>query len=261
MQPDLEKRAIRAAFGNAASRYDSVAHVQRRIADALLARCSVTTGIALDVGSGTGYAANRLRALSASSVALDHASPMLSAFEGAAVCGDIEALPVRDASIGLYYSSLAWQWTNTERAIAEAARVLQPGGALAVASLAPGTFKELRHAFRRADDAEHVRQFVPTERYLPQLTAAGFESIEISCAEFVIYASDLRTMLHDIKALGAHVVGQPRRPGLFGVQAFRRAESYYRSLREEAGLPLTYEAVFITARRQATTCATTKYPI
>jgi malonyl-CoA O-methyltransferase len=253
MQVDSEKRAIRAAFSNAALRYDSVAHIQRRIADALLTKCPATTGIALDTGSGTGYAMKPLRTLGASSIALDHAAPMLLASIGVAICGDIEALPVREASIALYYSSLAWQWTDTTSAIAEAARVLQPGGALAVASLGPRTLKELRQAFRRADDAEHVRQFVPTESYMPQLIAAGFESIEISCSEFVAYAIDFRTLLHDIKTLGAHVVGQPRRRGLFGVQAFRRAESYYCSLREEAGLPLTYEAVFITARRGART--------
>jgi hypothetical protein len=36
------------------------------------------------------------------------------------------------------------------------------------------------------------------------------------------------------------------------VQRFRRAEAHYERLREEAGLPLTYDAIFITARRRQT---------
>ncbi len=249
MQADPEKHAIRAAFGNAALRYDSLAHVQRCIADVLLTKCSATAGLALDAGSGTGYAMKKLLALGASCIALDHALPMLLASEDIGICGDIEALPVRSACIALYYSSLAWQWTNAGNAIVEAARVLQPGGTLAVASLGPGTLRELREAFRYADQAEHVRQFVAAESYAPQLLAAGFEAIEIHCSEFIAYAADFRGMLHDIKALGAHVVGPARRPGLSGAQGFRRAESYYQSLREDKGLPLTYEAVFIIARR------------
>lgn len=249
MQPDPEKRAIRAAFGKAALRYDSVAHIQRCIADALLAKCPATVGMALDAGSGTGYATEKLRALGTACLALDHAVPMLLALSGENICGDIEALPLRSACVALYYSSLAWQWADASYAITEAARVLQPGGTLAVATLGPATLGELRAAFRHADNIEHVRRFMPATSYAAQLAAAGFDGIEIQCKDFVAYASDLRTMLRDIKTLGAHVVGKPRPPGLYGVQGFRRAEAYYHSLREAAGLPLTYDVVFITAQR------------
>jgi malonyl-CoA O-methyltransferase len=248
MQTDPHKRAVRIAFGNAAARYDSVAHVQRRIADALLARCEETTGIALDAGSGTGYAREELRTLSASCIALDHAAPMLLHSGADGVCGDIEALPLHGACITLYYSSLAWQWTDAVCSIAEAARVLLPGGQLVVATLGPGTLGELREAFAQADAAEHVRHFAPASSYAPHLVAAGFEDIEINVSRFVAYAPDFRSMLHDIKTLGAHVVADRAR-GLFGIQRFRRAEAHYEGLREADGLPVTYEAVFITARR------------
>ena len=253
MQIDLQKRAIRAAFGNAAARYDDIAHVQRRIANALLARCQPGSGIVLDAGSGTGYVTEELRALGTSCLALDHAAPMLLQSRCDSVCGDIEDLPLRSACVALYYSSLAWQWTDAPRAIAEAARVMQPGGQLAVATLGPDTLWELRDAFRHADDAEHVRKFVAPENYAAQLATAGFESIEIQRLSFVAHAPDFRSMLHDIKALGAHIVGTRRPQGLFGVQRFRRAEAHHERLREESGLPLTYDTVFMTARRTKNT--------
>jgi malonyl-CoA O-methyltransferase len=174
---------------------------------------------------------------------------MLRQRSGVSICADIEALPLRAASIGLYYSSLAWQWTDASRAIAEAARVLLPGGRLAVATLGPDTLRELREAFRKADDVEHVRQFVPADYYTPQLIEAGFDVIEVHRAPFVTHAADFRSILHDIKALGAHVIDSRRPQGLFGVQRFRRVESHYERLRDERGLPLTYDAVFISARR------------
>lgn len=250
MQTDLQKRSIRAAFGNAAQGYDSVAHVQRHIADALLDRCMPGTGVAIDAGSGTGYAQEKLRTFGLSCIALDHAAPMLRRANGIGICGDIEALPLSLASITLYYSSLAWQWTDAARAIAEAARVLTPGGLLAVATLGPYTLKELREAFRQADNIEHVRQFVPAEYYAPQLARAGFNNIQVQRLPFVAHAHDFRSMLRDIKTLGAHVIDSPRPQGLFGVQRFRRAESHYEQLRDKSGLPVTYDAVFITARRK-----------
>jgi malonyl-CoA O-methyltransferase len=249
MQTDLHKHAIRTAFGNAANHYDSVAHIQRRIADALLARCAPTSGMALDAGCGTGYAMEKLQTLSPSCVALDHAVPMLLRVQHSSICGDIEALPLRTASVALYYSSLAWQWTNASRSIAEAARVLQPGGQFMVATLGPATLGNLREAFRRADDAEHVRQFAPAETYASQLSAAEFENIVIDSLSFVAHAPDFRSILRDIKTLGAHVIDSRRPRGLFGLRGFRRAEAYYENLREDAGLPVFYDAVFITARR------------
>lgn len=246
----MQKRSIREAFGRAAPAYDSVAHVQRRIADALLEKCVPRTGIAVDAGSGTGYGHEKLRALGLSCIALDHAAPMLRQSNVPGICGDIEALPLGTASISLYYSSLAWQWTDVSCASAEAARVLRDDGMLAIATLGPDTLRELREAFRQADDREHVRQFVPVEYYAPQLARAGFNAIEIQTIPFVAHAADFRSMLHDIKTLGAHVIDSRRPRGLFGVQGFRRAESHYEQRRDERGLPLTYEAVFITARRK-----------
>lgn len=250
MLAEQEKQAVRAAFAAAATRYDAVALVQRRIADALLSRCTNSTGVALDAGCGTGYAQSVLsRLVDDGCISLDQALPMLKTGT-AAVCADIEALPLSSASVALYYSSLAWQWTNPRQAMAEAARVSRPGAQLAVATLGPDTLHELRAAFLRADENEHVRRFCGVDVYAPMAEAAGFTDVKIERMPFVSHAGDFRRVLMDIRSLGARVIGAPRSAGLFGVERYRRAEAWYESLRQREGLPVTYDAVLITARRK-----------
>ncbi|MFT3737045.1 MAG: methyltransferase domain-containing protein [Rhodocyclaceae bacterium] len=243
-----EKRAIRQAFGRAASQYDSVARVQREVADALLARIAPGDGLALDAGAGTGYLCRALRQRGQACLALDHAAPMLIGTQQA-VCADIEHLPVTTACLQLYASSLAWQWTQPAQAIAEAARVLQPGGQLRVATLGPQTLAELREAYRHADAHDHVRHFDTAELYAPLLQAAGFVNIRVERQRFHVHAASLRQGLRELRTLGAHVVSGNRPRGLSGARGFRRAEAWYEALREEDGLPFTYDVVFLSARR------------
>ena len=65
----------------------------------------------------------------------------------AGLAGDLEQLPLADASLDLYWSSLAIQWCDPLAVFREARRVLRPDGRLAVSTLGPATFHELREAF------------------------------------------------------------------------------------------------------------------
>ncbi|GAA5159989.1 methyltransferase domain-containing protein [Viridibacterium curvum] len=248
-----EKRAIREAFGRAANQYDSVARVQRAVADALLARVALHEGLALDAGAGTGYLCRALRQRGQACLALDHAAPMLLGTQQA-ICADIEHLPIASATLLLYASSLAWQWIRPAQAIAEAARVLQKGGQLQVATLGPQTLAELREAYRQADAHDHVRHFDAADLYAPLLQAAGFADVRVESQRFQVHAASLRAGLRELRTLGAHVVSGNRPRGLSGVRGFRRAEAWYEALREEDGLPFTYDVVFLSARLENHAC-------
>ena len=251
-----DKQAIRAAFGRAAGEYDRVAEVQRRIARALMERTpTLNAANILDAGCGTGFGAALLRQQCAGSTifTLDAAYAMCQQSGGQqVVCGDIEALPLARASLDLYWSSLAWQWTQAGRAIAEAARVLKPGGLLRIATLGPATLHELRKAFASVDAHPHVRDFQCAQLHADLLVAAGFSEIQIEQRIERTFAPDLSTLLRDIRSLGAHELGRTRRPGLLGRQAWSRLQAAYENCREAEGLPASYDVITLCATRSAT---------
>ncbi|MDO6385510.1 methyltransferase domain-containing protein [Uliginosibacterium sp. 31-12] len=246
-----EKQLIRAAFGAAATRYDAVAELQRRIARDLLSRTPAAHRM-LDAGCGTGFGARLLRSAHAEAnvFALDAAQPMCAhSGEALATCGDIEALPFANASFDLYWSSLAWQWTTPLLAAHEAARVLAPGGVLRVATLGPDSLRELREAFASVDSHAHVRDFDSLEHHANALNTAGFSTLYIERVVIQAFLPDLRTILRDLRQLGAHALGAARRRGMLGRQAWQRLETAYEAHRSPAGLPVSYDVIYLAASK------------
>lgn len=250
------KARIRAAFDRAAGSYDTAAGIQRQIADHLLARLADAPPPrrVLDAGCGTGYGARQLRARwpGAELVAADFAPAMLAharAATGLAVAADIEALPLRHASVDLWWSSLAVQWCAPERVFAEAARVLVPDGRLALSTLGPDTFAELRTAFAGIDGHRHTIDFAAPEILCDTLAAQGFHDIHLARRAVPAHYPDLRTLLGAIKAIGANTVGDGRRDGMMGRAAWRAANAAYEAFRTPQGLTATYDALLVTARR------------
>lgn len=90
----------------------------------------------LDAGSGHGIVTAELaRRAAGATIALDIDAAALAGgdypAEGARVCGDARALPFRDASFDLVFFQNVLLWVgDTPTALAEAARVLAPEGAL-----------------------------------------------------------------------------------------------------------------------------------
>jgi SAM-dependent methyltransferase len=92
----------------------------------------------VEVGAGTGIATRAMRRRGAVVLPIDHGAAMLRRLQAReaefppAVQADAHRLPVRAGWADLVCYAQAWHWTQPARAGAEAARVLRPGGALAV---------------------------------------------------------------------------------------------------------------------------------
>lgn len=246
------KNDIRRSFERAAVTYDGAATVQRAVCDRLAAGlAAVPAGCILDAGCGTGYALGLLREHhpAADLIALDLAPAMLQriALRCRRLVGDVEHLPLATASVDLYWSSLTAQWCDLARMLGEARRVLAPGGRLALASLGPATFHELRHAFAGVDEHRHTLSFCDVDECRRLAVAAGFAAVDVHENLEIAHYSDFRALLQAVKAIGANRVGTGRRSGLLGRVAFHRAAMASETLRMPAGLPLTYDVITLYA--------------
>jgi ubiquinone/menaquinone biosynthesis C-methylase UbiE len=119
-----------------AAAYDSLAgRVTARCADALLDAVGAGPGTQLlDVATGPGYVAARAAERGAESVGVDLSERMLEYARSRSqavefVHGDATALPFEDSSFDAVVAAFLLLHLGTpERAVAEAARVLRPGG-------------------------------------------------------------------------------------------------------------------------------------
>jgi malonyl-CoA O-methyltransferase len=252
------KQRIRDAFDRAATSYDTAAVLQRQVCEHLLARFDLpekpATLSILDAGCGTGYGTRLLRARwpSAHLSIVDFAPAMLDLARNAAdtcTTADIEALPFDEQSFDAWWSSLTLQWCNADTVFAEAARVLRPHGRLAVSTLGPGTFRELRSAFARVDDYRHTLPFSEPAMIRQSLQNAGFSGISLQRETLTQHYPDLKTLLHAVKAIGANPVGPGARSGMMGRNAWQSLEIAYEQHRTPEGLPASYDVILGYAER------------
>ena len=248
------KARIRASFERAAPTYDGAADIQRRIctqlADGLPA---IAPTRLLDAGCGTGFAQAELqvRFPDAHCVAVDLSPAMLKRISSPCcrIAGDLEHLPLADASLDLYWSSLAVQWCDLATALREAHRTLRPNGLVALASLGPATFHELRHAFADVDHHRHTLSFHSADEIRKIAVNLGFATVNPKKGTKIAHYADFKTLLRAVKAIGANQLGDGRRTSLMSRATFMRAEAAYEQLRTPAGLPLTYDVIYLYASK------------
>lgn len=250
------KVLVRNAFARAAGGYDAAAEFQRATGRQLLAGLPFDASPAriLDAGCGTGHGLSLLqrRWPAARIVPLDFVLAMVGQVERGAgrLCGDVEALPLASQSMDFYWSNLTLQWCDAASFMREAARVLKPGAKLAVSTLGPATFNELRAAFSGVDSYRHTIEFCDEAALTAACAAAGLRIHELKRAPAVVHYPALATLLAAVRKLGANrVTGANRRRGLMGKAEWARFVAQYERLRTPAGLPLGYDTIFVYAEK------------
>ena len=154
-------------------------------------------------------------------------------------------LPLAANSMDLVWSSLALQWAQDLESVFKGMhRVLAPGGLLLFATFGPDTLKELRAAFGAIDDAPHVNRFTDLHDIGDMLVHAGFANPVMEMEMLTLTYADLKTLMRDLKAIGAHNAAAARRRGLFGKAAWAKLEQAYETHRLEGRLPATFEVIY-----------------
>jgi len=130
-----EARRRAASFGSVAQAYAENRPEYPREAVAWLAGGSPAN--VLELGSGTGKLTRPLTALGHRVVATDPQVTMLDELKRAApgarrVAARAETIPLASGVVDLVISAQAFHWFDQERALPEIARVLRPGGVLAL---------------------------------------------------------------------------------------------------------------------------------
>lgn len=187
-------QSVRDQFGAVAAAYAvSAVHAKGPDLAALIEAAGLTgTEEVLDMGCGAGHTAMAAAAKATHVTALDVTPEMLDVAAGLArerglsniafQSGDAMALPFDDGSFDVLTSRLsAHHYGDPARALAEAFRVLKPGGRFLLAdTIAPedATLDTFNNCFELLRDASHVRNWRATE-WLRMLSGAGFETAEV----------------------------------------------------------------------------------
>lgn len=149
------------------------------------------TGRVLDLAAGSGKLTRSLVELGHDVVAVDPDEKMLARIEGVeTLIGTAERIPLADGSVGAVTVGQAWHWFDPDAAGPEIARVLTPGGRLAlvwnirdarhpfVAALSDAMGLSPAEAMIDADQVHEAPGFGEFERRL-------FESVPMICAEAI----------------------------------------------------------------------------
>jgi len=268
----IDKARARASFGRAAETYDAAAILQKQVREEMLSRLDLVKlnpQVILDAGCGTGAASHALQKRFEKSqvVSLDFAYPMLqktrktranmslihrlkSPLVGSKqnlLCADIEALPLASASTGLIWSNLAIQWCNDlDAALQEFHRVLQPEGLLMFSTFGPDTLRELRVATSAASGNEYtsVSRFIDMHDIGDALVRAGFSAPVLDVERFTLTYDDVKSVMRDLKSIGAHNATDGRARGLLGRTFFEKLQVSYEQFRQDKKLPATFEVVY-----------------
>jgi malonyl-CoA O-methyltransferase len=260
----IDKQQMRRAFNRASTSYDAAAVLQREVCTRMLERLDyikLQPGRVMDAGSGTGWGTRQLtqRYPAAQMIALDIAIGMLQTAQGRfgwwqklfggtkqlQVCADVEALPIAANSLDIVWSNLAVQWCNNLPAtFVELHRVLKVDGLLMFSTFGPDTLKELRMAFNGVDEHNHLNRFADMHDIGDMLVQSGYANPVMDMEYITLTYDDVRTVLHDLKTIGAHNATAGRGQGLMGKNAWARLVENYERLRSNGKLPATFEVVY-----------------
>jgi len=259
INPVLERQKLIDSFNQAASTYAAASSLQKYVGEQLLDRLEMiklAPAAILDLGSGPGQLARVLekKYTSAKILQLDIAEKMLHLSRRQAsrffsrqeyLCADADALPLAEHTIDLVFSNLMLQWSQgPDGLLNDLTRIIRPEGLFVFSSLGPDTLRELRESWAAVDDRIHVNTFIDMHDLGDALVRAGFSDPVMEVEKVTLSYTNVDSLLHDLKGLGAHNVNVDRRRSLTGKHRYQSMQAEYEKKRQADRLPATYEVIY-----------------
>jgi malonyl-CoA O-methyltransferase len=256
----IDKKRVRASFDRAANTYDAAAVLQTLVREEMFSRLDlikVKPSNILDAGCGTGYGSFTLqkRFKIAQVFSLDLAFGMLQKTHAQQsvinkllrpkrlICADIENLPIADNSMDMVWSNLALQWCNDlDKSFTEISRLLKPDSLFMFSTFGPDTLKELRVATSNGET--HVSRFIDMHDIGDALTRNGFNAPVLDVERYTLTYDDVRSVMIDLKSIGANNATQGRGRGLAGKGFLTALAAQYEQFRVDGKLPATFEVIY-----------------
>lgn len=255
----IDKNRVRQAFSRQAPVYEENAPLQKEVAEKLVSLISSQLTVhdsrftALDIGMGTGFATKEFLSSFPTTKAFgcDIAWGMLAeAKKTMAILteADVEYLPYKDNTFDLVFSSLAFQWTDLNSSLAEAARILKPRGNIFFATFGEKTLKELIDSYSSAwhsmgiEGTPKTMKFESSQRVNTLMKATGFKDVEVKTDPIINSYRSPELLLRSLKAIGAGNPSKEFHPSRTLLQkTFRIYEERY-GIKEV--IPATFEIVY-----------------
>lgn len=228
-----------------AHQYDCHNLLQRLTANKLLTKAALG-GHLLDIGAGPGtdfslFPVIRVTTVDIAFAMCQRLKSLHHSYE--AVCADAAALPFSNACFDSLYSNLALQWCpDFTVAVAEASRVLRPGGRGYFAMVCDGALPELEAM------GFCVNHFAPASMMAAAFSDQDWCELSIDVVTETLYFDDLRTLLYSIKGVGASARrGSGQGKALRGRADWLARMEDAERLRTPQGLPLSYQILYVSA--------------
>ncbi len=225
----FDRRLRRLRRDRAAARFGEADYLHRLIADETIERLGLVRRAfarALDLGSGGGILAERLRERGIEVVAADPG--FLFARAGAGVQCDEDRLPFSDSAFDMVVSVGVLDSVNDlPGALLLIRRALRPDGLFLGAMAGAGSLPRLRAAMLAADEAEgaaapRIHPQIDVRAAGDLLTRAGFALPVADTQAVDVRFPDLLALVRDLRAMGATnmLESRSRKPlGRFGLAA------------------------------------------
>jgi malonyl-CoA O-methyltransferase len=108
----------------------------------------------------------------------------------------------------------------------------------------PDTLKELRGAYEGTDGRTHVNRFLDMHDIGDMLVRARYADPVMDMEQLTLTYEDVRALMRDLKAIGAHNATRGRPAGLSSKSLLRSVERNYEAFRRDGKLPATFEIVY-----------------